>query len=61
MSSEQIKELRKHLGLTQTEFAEKIGVHLQTVSRWERGEMIPRGLALKALKQLAKRTAKKEG
>lgn len=32
-----IKELRTKKGLTQSEFAERLGIHLQTVSKWERG------------------------
>lgn len=36
-----IKELRKKRGLNQTEMAELLGVHLQTVSRYERGELTP--------------------
>jgi putative transcriptional regulator len=61
LSPDKIKQLRKQLGLTQTQFAGKIGVHLQTISRWERGETAPLGLAQKALERLAKRAAKKEG
>lgn len=59
MAPEEVKSLREELGLTQEKFAKRIGVHKITVSRWERGEMVPRGLALKALERLAKWTAKK--
>ena len=34
-----IKALRERLGLTQTELAEAVGVHPNTVARWERGEL----------------------
>jgi len=54
MTKEEIKELRISLRLTQTEFAEKLGVVLMTVSRWETGKLIPslRNLRkLEALKQ----------
>lgn len=34
---ETIKRLRKASDLTQTQFADKLGVHLQTISKWERG------------------------
>lgn len=37
--SERVKEVRGDL--TQKIFAEKIGVHVNTVSRWERGEQTP--------------------
>ena len=38
---ETIKTLRKSSDLTQTQFAEKLGVHLQTISKWERGLLVP--------------------
>lgn len=41
MFHERLKELRKQAGLTQSEFAEKTGTHYQTVSKWERGVLIP--------------------
>ncbi len=36
-----IAQKRKDLGLTQTEFAEKLSVTRQTVSRWEAGTVMP--------------------
>ncbi len=36
-----IAQKRKDLGLTQTEFAEKLNVTRQTVSRWEAGTVMP--------------------
>lgn len=36
-----IKELRKTSGLNQTQMAKELGVHLQTISRYERGELEP--------------------
>ncbi len=41
--SNRLKELRKFLGLDQDQMAQKIGVHKQTLSRYERGEIIPSG------------------
>ena len=38
---ERLKELRKAAELTQASLAETLGVHLQTVSKWEQGESIP--------------------
>ena len=59
MTPEEIKSLRQSLDLSQEKFAQKIGVHKITVSRWECGKITPRGLAQKALERLANRVAKK--
>lgn len=39
--NERIKKLRKHLDLTQREFAEKIGVKQNTVAQYEMGRNVP--------------------
>ena len=36
-----IKSHRKNIGLTQKELAEKVGVSMNTVARWERNESEP--------------------
>lgn len=36
-----IKALRKKLHISQTEFANTVGVSLRTVGSWERGESVP--------------------
>ena len=36
-----LKELRKAAGYTQAQFSERLNVHLQTVSKWERGVSEP--------------------
>ena len=36
-----IKEIRKNLNLSQTKFAEMLGVHIRTVQNWESGGVIP--------------------
>lgn len=41
MSGADIAHLRKHLKLTQTQLAGLLGVHMITVSRWERGASEP--------------------
>jgi len=52
--SNDVKELRKRLGMTQKQFAEAVGVHVVTIIRWEKGSFNPSGLALEKIKQLAK-------
>jgi DNA-binding transcriptional regulator YiaG len=59
MSPQQVKRLRKGLGMTQQEFADSLGVPQSTVGRWEAGLNSPRGLNLKALKELAAKTKRK--
>lgn len=39
MQGSKLRAIRKALGLTQVEFAVKIGVASNSVARWERGEM----------------------
>ena len=39
--NERLKTLRKRANLTQSDFADKTGVHFQTVSKWERGASTP--------------------
>ena len=36
-----LKELRKRLGVAQSELAELVGAHAMTVSKWERGKLQP--------------------
>ncbi|WP_392531390.1 helix-turn-helix domain-containing protein [Nostoc sp. C117] len=40
-NGELIKALRLHMGLTQAEFAERLGVYQQTVSQWENSAYQP--------------------
>ena len=40
---ERIKALRRHLGLTQREMADRLGTRQQTISEWEKGMYRPRG------------------
>ena len=51
-SSDQIKEIRSRLNLSQSELAEKLGVSFATVNRWEKGHCEPSQIALIAIKNL---------
>lgn len=57
MEAENIRTLRQDLGLTQEEFAHRLGITVATVNRWENGHNSPTRLARKALVDLeAERT-----
>ena len=38
-----VRALRKHMGLTQQEMADRLGTRQQTISEWELGLYRPRG------------------
>jgi DNA-binding transcriptional regulator YiaG len=52
-TAEAIIALRRALGLSQAEFARRLGVRQQTVSEWETGRYRPRGASLRMLGILA--------
>ena len=54
-TAEGVKALRLALGLSQSQFAKRIGCHVRAVSQWERGLRTPSGLYAKALDGLAKK------
>ena len=53
--AEKVKALRQHMGLTQTELSQELGVRQQTVSEWECGQYQPRGPSAKLLSLVAER------
>lgn len=53
--SEMIKALRQHMGATQAELAEEIGVRQQTISEWELGLYQPKRAMSKLLTLTAER------
>jgi superfamily II DNA or RNA helicase len=50
--SDQIKQLRARLGLTQMILAERLGVSFPTVNRWENGKAIPSQLSWNRLREI---------
>ncbi|WP_338883304.1 MULTISPECIES: NadS family protein [Xenorhabdus] len=44
-----VKSIRKHFGMKQSEFAEMIGASVSLVRSWEQKRRIPSGTALKML------------
>jgi transcriptional regulator with XRE-family HTH domain/superfamily II DNA or RNA helicase len=52
MTGEEIKELRKAMGLTQQEFAAELGVSFAAVNRWERGRNAPQLDRLTRIREL---------
>ncbi|HZY43858.1 MAG TPA: helix-turn-helix transcriptional regulator [Anaerolineae bacterium] len=53
--AERVKALRDHLGMTQIQFAEELGVRQQTISEWEVGVYKPRRSTSKYLELIAER------
>lgn len=46
-----IREVRKQTGLTQEQFAARLGVVFSTLNRWENGRATPSPMAVKLLEQ----------
>lgn len=59
MSPAEITQIRQRLALTQAELAALLGVHLVTVSRWERGTLKPSNWHLSVLAVFAAAAARK--
>ncbi len=49
-----VKAIREHVGMTQTEFASAFGISVGTLRHWERGDRTPRGPARVLLNVVAK-------
>jgi len=54
-TSKMIRQLRAALGLTQEQFAAKVGVTYSTINRWENDKGKPSSLAMLRIKQLQKK------
>ncbi|MDF7651272.1 helix-turn-helix domain-containing protein [Candidatus Pantoea formicae] len=53
MTGQEIKRMRNQYGLTQALLAYTLGMTVDSVSKWERGEIKPSGPALRILNTLA--------
>ncbi len=53
MTGEELRRIRKKLGETQVGLAERLGVHSNSVARWERDEMPIRETAARLVRLLA--------
>jgi len=53
--SDRIQALRRHLGLTQRQLADRLGTRQQTISEWETGMYKPRGASVTLLSIIAER------
>ncbi|MBI2304331.1 MAG: helix-turn-helix domain-containing protein [Chloroflexi bacterium] len=52
---DEVHALRQHLGMTQREMAEELGIRQQTISDWETGAYRPRGASATLLSMVAER------
>lgn len=52
--AELVCETRQRLGLTQTQFAQELGVSFQSVNRWENGRTMPLPMALKLIEGMVR-------
>lgn len=52
-----VQALRRHLGLTQQEFSERLGTRQQTISEWETGQYRPRGTSARLLSLVAEQAS----
>ncbi len=47
-----IKELRERLGLTQEQFAQRVGVTFSSVNHWENGKRMPQPFLVRRLVEM---------
>ena len=59
MKARAVRELRRDLGLSQSEFARLVGVAPNTVARWERGELGMRPTTAHLIELLARKKPKR--
>ena len=61
MTGEEVRAARQKLGLTQVEFAERVGVARNTVVRWEAGMLTVGSTAAILIRLLAQQAPKGRG
>ena len=54
MSASEVKRIRKRLGLTQCQLADRLGVTQAAIAMWETGTRVARGPAVKMLEAMSK-------
>lgn len=54
ITSEQIRQIRQKLKLSQTAFAEIVGVAFTTINRWENGHTKPHRVACRRIWEIEK-------
>jgi putative transcriptional regulator len=58
---EAVRDLRHRLGLTQTQFAARLGCSIQAVQHWEHGLRTPTGLYAAVLDRLVAQGGTQDG
>ena len=53
MDGQEVRQIREKLGLTQEQLAREVGVHKNTVARWERNELSIRETTARLLQFVA--------
>ena len=56
MTGHEVRRIRKRLGLSQAALAKEVGVNVNSVARWERGELGIRESAARLMRLLDERT-----
>jgi len=51
MTASEVRELRRRLNLTQEQLAQRLGVTVSTVRRWELGTSVPSPMAQRLIAQ----------
>lgn len=58
MNADRIKQLRKKLGISQDKLGQLLDVHTMTVSKWERGVLVPTPYQVAMMEEFEKAASK---